>query len=70
MPSVDASSVNEILSFLRSKNLISDHKSHSAKESQTLDNFIEKDVSRLMNELLRPLKRKFQFYSNTRHFKQ
>jgi len=70
MPNAEVSSSQDILAFLRSKDLISDHKSHSAKETQTLEGFIDTDIHLLMNELRRPLKAKFQYYSAPRHFKQ
>ena len=58
IPSTEAASTHQILSFLYSKGFISDHKSHSAKESQTLHDFIESEVVLLMQEVLRPLRTK------------
>ena len=68
IPSADKSSLADILDFLRKQNFISDHRSHSAKEKQTLYH-IEEHVSPLMNQLLLPFKRRLQFYSVPKHFK-
>ena len=56
MPSADLTSSYEILTFLRAKGFMHDHKSHAAKETQTLHEFIEGQVTPLMHELLRPVK--------------
>ena len=70
IPSADLTGYQEILGFLRDKGFTSDFKSHSAKESQTMGELIEDQVSPLMQQILLPFKSKVQFYQVPRHFRQ
>ena len=69
IPSMESSGITGVLSTLRNKGFISDYVAHSAKENQTMNDFLETDVRDTMDALLAPLKHKIQFYSVPRHFK-
>ena len=60
IPSVDLAGTEDILKFLEKEGFIGPYKSHSAKESQTLEAFIEPVVSTFTQDmLLSSVKRRF-----------
>jgi hypothetical protein len=68
IPTVDLSSAQTILSYLKEQGFIGDFMAHSAKEKQATLEFLQEKVEPLFWELLRPLKAKLEFYSVPRHF--
>lgn len=71
IPSADIAGNQNILKFLQQEGFIRPYMSHSAKESQTLEDFIDPIVSPYLQNMLRSsLKTRMQFYSVPRHFKQ
>lgn len=71
IPSADLSGTNEILNFITKLSFIGEYQSHSAKEKQTLNDFIKPVVSPFFQNMLRnSMKSRYFFYSKPKHFKQ
>lgn len=58
IPNADLASSQSILSFLRESGFIGDHKSHSAKEKQTMEELVEDQVAPLMEQVMLSFKAK------------
>lgn len=70
IPSADVAGSHQVLQFLHREGFIGDFKSHSAKETQAMAEFVQGQAEPLFWELTRPLKTKLKFYSIPRHFDQ